>query len=130
MNQELTFIIKQDIASINKQIASLQAFLKQRQSVNSKNPSNKQVEEHNANVVMMLQSKLASTSMSFKDVLEVRTQVRASLQIWRIGKSSRHNNKNMKESKDRTEQFMYSTSAAATQTPASKLRVTEIPDCF
>ena len=50
---------------------------------------------------MLLQSKLASTSMTFKDVLEVRTQ-------------------NMKESKDRTEQFMSSTSAAAAnQAPAS-----------
>lgn len=34
------------------------------------------MEEHNNNVVMLLQSKLASTSMTFKDVLEVRTQVR------------------------------------------------------
>jgi len=99
---ELTFIIKQDIANINRQIASLQEYLKQRHVTSSKNPSSKQVEEHNSNVVMMLQSKLASTSMSFKDVLEVRTQ-------------------NMKESKDRTDQFMYSTAAAATQTPANSL---------
>lgn len=73
--QELTFIIKQDIANINKQIASLQAYLKQRNAQHSKSPANKQIDEHNANVVMLLQSKLATTSMSFKDVLEVRTQV-------------------------------------------------------
>ncbi|TDL28225.1 t-SNARE [Rickenella mellea] len=99
---ELTFIIKQDIASINKQIAQLQAYTKQRNAQSAKNPASRQVDEHNHNVVMMLQSKLATTSMSFKDVLEIRTQ-------------------NMKESKDRTEQFMHSTSAAATQAPSNSL---------
>ncbi|KAG1757794.1 t-SNARE [Suillus lakei] len=91
---ELTFIIKQDIANINRQIAALQSYVKQAEQ-------GKQIEEHNHNVVMMLQSKLANTSMSFKDVLEVRTQ-------------------NMKESKDRTEQFMFSTAAATHQAPPSK----------
>jgi len=95
---ELTFIIKQDIAGINKQIAALQSYVKQRNGQGTKSTEGKQVEEHNHNVVMMLQSKLANTSMSFKDVLEVRTQ-------------------NMKESKDRTEKFMSSTAAAAHQTP-------------
>jgi hypothetical protein len=33
------------------------------------------VEEHNSNVVMLLQSRLASMGMGFKDVLELRTQV-------------------------------------------------------
>ncbi|EJD03676.1 integral membrane protein sed5 [Fomitiporia mediterranea MF3/22] len=100
---ELTYIIKQDTAGINKQIATLQAYLKQRQVQSGKNPANKQIDEHNTNVVMSLQSKLASTSMAFKDVLEIRTQ-------------------NMKESKDRTEQFMSSTSAAAAnQAPANSL---------
>ncbi|EIW86908.1 t-SNARE [Coniophora puteana RWD-64-598 SS2] len=97
---ELTFIIKQDIAGINKQIAALQSYVKQRNGQGTKSGEGKQVEEHNHNVVMMLQSKLANTSMSFKDVLEVRTQ-------------------NMKESKDRTEKFMSSTAAAAHQTPPS-----------
>jgi len=73
--QELTFIIKQDIASINKQIAALQSYVKQRNAQASKSAEGKQIDEHNHNVVMMLQSKLANTSMSFKDVLEVRTQV-------------------------------------------------------
>ncbi|KAG8906546.1 cis-Golgi t-SNARE syntaxin [Tulasnella sp. 403] len=94
--QELTFIIKQDIAHINKSIAALQQYVKSRNA----SSGSKQVEEHNNNVVMLLQSKLAATSMSFKDVLEVRTQ-------------------NMKESKDRTEQFMYSTASAAAQAPAT-----------
>ena len=76
--QELTYIIKQDIANLNKQIASLQSYVKQRSAQGgSKSPEAKQVDEHNHNVVMMLQSKLADTSMAFKDVLEIRTQVRS-----------------------------------------------------
>ncbi|KAG8219643.1 t-SNARE, partial [Butyriboletus roseoflavus] len=74
---ELTYIIKQDIANINRQIAALQSFLKQHNAQGgSKSSENKQIDEHNHNIVMMLQSKLANTSMSFKDVLEVRTQAR------------------------------------------------------
>lgn len=99
---ELTFIIKQDVARINKQIAQLQSYIKQRNAQSSSSAAEKQIEEHNHNVVMLLQSKLAYTSMTFKDVLEVRTQ-------------------NMKETKDRTEQFLYSTSSAANQTPSSSV---------
>jgi hypothetical protein len=73
--QELTFIIKQDIANINKQIADLQAYIKQKRGQSGKSPEAKQIDEHNSNVVMLLQSRLATTSMTFKDVLEVRTQV-------------------------------------------------------
>ncbi|KDE04018.1 syntaxin 5, variant [Microbotryum lychnidis-dioicae p1A1 Lamole] len=82
---ELTFIIKQDIAALNQQILQLQQFTKN--TLNAAGMS-KQISEHNNNVVMMLQSKLADTSIGFKDVLEIRTQ-------------------NMKASRDRTEQFMY-----------------------
>ncbi|KZP25407.1 t-SNARE [Athelia psychrophila] len=100
---ELTFIIKQDIANINKQIAALQSYVKQRNAQgNSNTPEGKQIDEHNHNVVMLLQSKLANTSMGFKDVLELRTQ-------------------NMKESKDRTEQFMFSTASAANQAPSNPM---------
>ncbi|KAL4241640.1 syntaxin family protein [Abortiporus biennis] len=100
---ELTYIIKQDIANINKQIATLQAHVKQQNTqAGSKTPERKQLEEHTHNVVMLLQSKLADTSMAFKDVLEIRTQ-------------------NMKESKDRTEQFMHTTSSAASQAPSGSL---------
>jgi len=78
--QELTHWIKQDIAKINKDIASLQTYVRAQQQVNKSGASSssnvKQIEEHNNNVVMMLQSKLASTSMGFKEVLEIRTQVR------------------------------------------------------
>ncbi|KAG9083576.1 cis-Golgi t-SNARE syntaxin [Ceratobasidium sp. UAMH 11750] len=94
--QELTYVIKQEIASINKQIATLQAYVKQQNA--SKSGGQREVDEHNNNVVMLLQSKLANTSMSFKDVLEIRTQ-------------------NMKESKDRTDQFVYSAGQAAANAP-------------
>ncbi|THV07617.1 integral membrane protein sed5 [Dendrothele bispora CBS 962.96] len=96
---ELTFIIKQDIANLNKQIASLRSYVKQQNPKTSTSAEGKQIEEHTQNVVMLLQSKLANTSMTFKDVLELRTQ-------------------NMKESKDRTEQFM-STASSAAQQPLS-----------
>jgi len=98
---ELTFVIKQDIAGINKQIATLQADVKQRKAQSSsKSAEEKQIEEHSHNVVVLLQNKLADTSMTFKDVLEIRTQ-------------------NMKESKDRTEQFTSSAAAATSQAPTS-----------
>ena len=74
--QELTFVIKQDIANLNRQIAGLQSSVKQRKQQASKTPESKLVEEHNNNVVILLQNKLAGLSMTFKDVLEVRTQVR------------------------------------------------------
>ncbi|KAJ7786559.1 t-SNARE [Mycena metata] len=106
---ELTFIIKQDIANINKQIAALQSYVKQRNTQGSKSAEGKQLDEHNNNVVMLLQSKLANTSMTFKDVLEVRTQ-------------------NMKESRNRTEQFMYSTATATTQAASSSMLYQQRPD--
>ncbi|CAG8498029.1 1514_t:CDS:2 [Paraglomus occultum] len=81
---ELTYVIKQDIAKLNKQIALLQQYVRDQRE------NNKQADEHSSNVVVLLQSKLADTSMSFKDVLEIRTQ-------------------NMKVTKDRREQFMYTT---------------------
>lgn len=86
---ELTYIIKHDIAAINKQLADLQAFNK----ANKSGKAADRVEEHRGNVVTLLQTKLAGATTSFQQVLEVRTQ-------------------NMKASKDRSEQFMFSNSAA------------------
>lgn len=54
------------MASLNTQIAQLQQ-LKPGSGKNGK------AEEHNANVVVMLQGRLANASMGFKDVLETRT---------------------------------------------------------
>ncbi|MBW0493821.1 hypothetical protein O181_033536 [Austropuccinia psidii MF-1] len=97
---ELTFIIKQDIANLNQQIAQLQTFVKQ--NLSSNRGSKQPVDEHNNNVVMMLQSKLADTSLGFKDVLEIRTQ-------------------NMKATRDRTEQFQFNNSGLV-NAPQSVLR--------
>lgn len=76
---ELTYIIRQDIASLNTQIASLQSYVRSQKpaqaSSSNAGAGKGQVEEHNNNVVMMLQSKLAEMGMGFKDVLELRTQV-------------------------------------------------------
>ncbi|KAG7529588.1 hypothetical protein FFLO_05560 [Filobasidium floriforme] len=101
---ELTYIIRQDISSLNSQIAQLQGFVIQqkKETQSSSSAQGKQkgvVEEHNNNVVMMLQSRLANVGVGFKDVLELRTQ-------------------NMKASKDRTEQFMHTASSAATAPPS------------
>ncbi|KAK1921826.1 putative integral membrane protein sed5 [Papiliotrema laurentii] len=97
---ELTYIIRQDIASLNTQIASLQAYVRaQKGGSKSSGGSAGQVDEHNSNVVMLLQSRLANMGMGFKDVLELRTQ-------------------NMKASKDRTEQFMHTASNASVPPPA------------
>ncbi|OWZ35035.1 syntaxin 5 [Cryptococcus neoformans c45] len=104
---ELTYIIRQDIASLNSQIAQLQAYIRSSKGGKGgsaasggkgKGNGGKQEEEHNSNVVMLLQSRLANMGMGFKDVLELRTQ-------------------NMKASKDRTEQFMH-TAGSSVLAPA------------
>ncbi|WVR04874.1 hypothetical protein IAU60_001886 [Kwoniella sp. DSM 27419] len=101
---ELTYIIRQDIASLNTQIASLQSYVRAQKpgggGASSSVGGGKQVEEHNSNVVMLLQSRLANMGMGFKDVLELRTQ-------------------NMKASKDRTEQFMHTAATASLPPPSN-----------
>lgn len=73
---ELTYIIKHDIAAINRQLADLQAFNKAQKAGGSKGPRGQaSVDEHRGNVVTLLQTKLAGATTSFKDILEVRTQV-------------------------------------------------------
>ena len=72
---ELIYVIKQDISELNHDIGNLQTFVKQRRSHARAGKGNKEADEHSDNVVVLLQSKLASTSMGFKDVLEIRTQV-------------------------------------------------------
>ncbi|EPS37447.1 hypothetical protein H072_8889 [Dactylellina haptotyla CBS 200.50] len=80
---ELTYIIKQDLSSINQSISSLQALNR------SNPPAQQQVGEHSKNVVVMLQGKLADVSVGFKEVLEVRT-------------------KNIQKGRERTENFVNS----------------------
>jgi syntaxin 5 len=85
---ELTFVIKQDLSSLNQQIGSLQTISKQQ------HPKADQEGEHNKNVVYLLQGKLTDVSVNFKDVLEART-------------------KNIQASRSRTENFISSVSQHA-----------------
>uniref|UniRef100_A0A182K7M8 t-SNARE coiled-coil homology domain-containing protein n=1 Tax=Anopheles christyi TaxID=43041 RepID=A0A182K7M8_9DIPT len=69
--QELTYIIKGDLNSLNQQIARLQEVSKsQRRSTNN----GKHLLSHSSNMVVALQAKLANMSSDFKQVLEVRTE--------------------------------------------------------
>uniref|UniRef100_A0A674NCJ6 Syntaxin-5 n=1 Tax=Takifugu rubripes TaxID=31033 RepID=A0A674NCJ6_TAKRU len=79
--EELTYIIKQDINSLNKQIAQLQNLVRSRGT-----PSGRHIQTHSNTIVVSLQSKLASMSNDFKSVLEVRTE-------------------NLKQQRSRREQF-------------------------
>jgi len=75
---ELIYVIKHDISELNNDISNLQIFVKQRRNNNARATKGKkgsELNEHNDNVVVLLQSKLANTSMGFKEVLEIRTQV-------------------------------------------------------
>ncbi|XP_069501262.1 syntaxin-5 [Ambystoma mexicanum] len=83
--EELTYIIKQDIGSLNKQIAQLQDFVRAKSSQNGRH-----VQTHSNTIVVSLQSKLASMSNDFKSVLEVRTE-------------------NLKQQRSRREQFSRTT---------------------
>lgn len=85
---ELTFVIKQDLSSLNQQIGALQSLTKQQ------HPKADQEGEHNKNVVYLLQGKLTDVSVNFKDVLEART-------------------KNIQASRSRTENFISSVSQHA-----------------
>lgn len=68
--QELTYIIKEDLNSLNQQIARLQGAAKTQQDTSSR----KHLTSHSSSVLITLQSKLASMSSEFKNVLEVRTE--------------------------------------------------------
>ena len=87
---ELTYIIKQDLARLNTQISSLQT-LTQTQHSDKPKPAD-QEGQHNKNVVLLLQNKVTDVAANFKDVLEVRT-------------------KNIQASRSRTENFVSSVSA-------------------
>lgn len=71
---ELTYIIKHDLAAINRQLGDLQAQSKSKAGQAQKK-SKDRIEEHKGNVVTLLQSNLANATTAFQDVLEVRTQV-------------------------------------------------------
>lgn len=68
--QELTYIIKEDINGLNQDIAKLQKISRGTQAANGKH-----LQSHSSGVVVGLQSKLASMSTEFKNVLQIRTEV-------------------------------------------------------
>ena len=79
--QELTYIIKQDLAGITEDVKQLQA-----QSTKASGKGNQSI--HVDSVVGSLKKGVDSTTRNFKDILEVRT-------------------KNMRESKLRTDNFVH-----------------------
>ena len=70
---ELTYVIKQDLSALNGQISALQALSKS-QHPQARSGGQDQEGEHNKNVVVLLQGKLADVGANFKEVLEVRTK--------------------------------------------------------
>ncbi len=89
---ELTYVIKQDLAGLNGQISGLQTLSRTNNSKGKTLGAGDQEGEHNKNVVVLLQGKLADVSVNFKEVLEVRT-------------------KNIQASRSRTENFVSSVNA-------------------
>ncbi|KAJ2361952.1 Integral membrane protein SED5, partial [Coemansia sp. RSA 2611] len=77
---------------------SLQALRRQQGIGTSAGASGQQASEHHSNIVMSLQSQLASTSTVFKDVLEMRSE-------------------RLKASGNRKEQFIGTSAAAAGSVP-------------
>lgn len=74
---QLTTQVKQRIANINGKIMSLQTLQRQQNGTaagSGGGGGGKQATEHHSNVVMSLQSQLATTSSVFKDVLELRSE--------------------------------------------------------
>jgi len=95
--QELTYIIKGDLNSLNQQIARLQDISKsQRKTTNAKH-----LLSHSSNMVIALQAKLANMSTDFKQILEVRTE-------------------NLKHQKSRRDQFSQGTVAAGLPPPSMR----------
>ncbi|KAK3813602.1 MAG: t-SNARE [Linnemannia gamsii] len=69
---ELTYVIKQDLSRLNGQILALQQHV--RANAAKANRATRQMDEHSSNLVIILQSKLANTSMGFKEALEIRSE--------------------------------------------------------
>ncbi|CRL00415.1 CLUMA_CG013682, isoform A [Clunio marinus] len=92
--QELTYIIKGDLNSLNQQIGRLQEISKSQRKT-----SGKHLLSHSSNMVMALQTRLANMSSNFQQVLEVRTE-------------------NLKQQKSRREQF--SQAPVATTLPPTR----------
>ncbi|KAK8737770.1 hypothetical protein OTU49_004230 [Cherax quadricarinatus] len=68
--QELTGIIRHDLTSLTKQLSDV----RNRSCIASPTGNNAHLQKHSTNLVGSLQSKVASITRMFKDVLEVRTE--------------------------------------------------------
>ncbi|KAJ2802717.1 Integral membrane protein SED5, partial [Coemansia helicoidea] len=95
----LTSQVKQRISAINGKILVLQRL---QRGQGGGGGGGQQAVEHHANVVISLQSQLATTSTAFKDVLELRSE-------------------SLKESGSRKEQFIGTAAAAAGNLPFSSI---------
>lgn len=73
--QELTFVIKQDIAALNGKLADLQRLRDA-----TRRSSNKQAGDHSENVVESLKGRLGATAQGFQKVLKMRTDSLAAQQ--------------------------------------------------
>ena len=93
----MTFIIKEDMNALNRQIGQLQQIAK---SQRSQGLQGRHQQSHTSSVVFTLQSKLASMTNNFKEVLEVR-------------------NENLKEGKSRQEMFAASGGGVTSSMPQS-----------
>lgn len=95
---ELTFVVKQKVALINKNIAALQQYVKTTGGNGPDGGRNKkqeaQMSEHANNVVVLLQGRLTKVTTTFEEVLETRL-------------------KNIQAQKNRTEQFIAFSGAAS-----------------
>ncbi|KAK3052537.1 Integral membrane protein SED5 [Extremus antarcticus] len=99
---ELTYVIKQDLAGLNQQIGQLSQIARQQGLSGGVGKGPGQEDEHNKNVVVLLQGKLADVGVSFKEVLEVRT-------------------KNIQESRSRQDNFALSVSQTVGSQQAASL---------
>lgn len=95
---ELVYIIKQDVYSLNQQIEEL----RKNQPDKARDSNKNTVDSYSKNVVLNLQEQLATMSNDFKSTLELRTQ-------------------NMQQQKLRREQFTSSTPAVSGQKSSSTL---------
>jgi len=103
--EELTFIIKQNIQNLNKQIVALREFSK------SKGSSNTQNEAHSDTIVSYLNSKLAGAMKDFKDTLQIRTENLKTLQERRQRLTGNNASSSLSPSKSPSDSVMYKTNA-------------------
>jgi len=106
---DLIQMVKQDISRINQRIDYLQVNSRNNKGNGRRNEEeNAQAMEHSKNVIVSLQSKLATTSNDFKNVLEIRTQ-------------------NMREQKSRRDQYGVSNLSTLTTPDLDSLKNNPLP---